>query len=84
MPRARTQAIAGYFQKRHPVSAGNALDTLHAVGLLYCDLFLTGDHAFHAALQDLLPWVPAAGRPVLLDAQRSIAEQLEVGLTFGD
>jgi hypothetical protein len=76
LPRARTMALAGYFQQRHPVSAGNALDTLHAVGLLYCDVFLTGDRAFHDALQDLRPWLPFGGTPMLVDAAQSIAAQL--------
>ena len=79
LPRARTLALAGYFQQRHSISPGNALDTLHAVGLLYCDIFLTCDKALHSALVELRPWLPQGGRPLLLDAKGSIAEQL-VGL----
>jgi len=76
LPRARTLALAGYFQQRQPVSAGNALDTLHAVGLLYCDVFVTADRAFYDALQELQPWLPTGGKPILVDPKDSIAAQL--------
>jgi len=84
LPRARTLALAGFFQQRHPISAGNALDTLHAVGLLYCDVFLTGDRAFHDALRGLRPWLPFGGKPILLDAKDSVAAQLEILLNVAE
>ena len=50
---------------------GHGLDRLHAVHLLDCDLFVTADKGFHAALSASRAHIRSAAPVALVDRQAS-------------
>jgi len=75
MPRSRVIGLAEYYQLKHRVSPGNAQDLNHSAYILDCDVFLTADRTFQLVLSDVRAWVGSGGAPVLVDRQRTSANE---------
>lgn len=52
MPRNRLQSLIEYFQLKHKISHGNALDCIHATHSLNVNYFLTADKNFAKVLKE--------------------------------
>jgi hypothetical protein len=67
LPLNRTAGLSNYFQLRHKISHGNAVDALHACYLHDVDIFVTADKPFAAVLHEVAKLIVRPARVLLIN-----------------